>query len=105
MEWCFVRLNDGWNRLVRHRQDARFDAKRNPDGIGRFGERLPFSEQGRPVDVRRQIAVAQVEPCLAAEDAQPLQRMKCLAAKSPAFRGVDDPREGVGDDVQIGGDF
>ena len=57
------------------------------------------------MDVRSKVAVSEIEPIGAAKVGQALERVKCFSAKTPAFGGIDDSREGVGDDVEVGRDF
>jgi hypothetical protein len=52
-----------------------------------------------------QVAIAEVELVDPAEDGEPFQGVKRLAAKSPAFCGIDDAGQRVRHDVKIGGNF
>jgi hypothetical protein len=53
----------------------------------------------------RQVAIAQQEPCIRAEPPEHLQRVISIAANTPALRLLDDARERVGDDVEVGRDI
>ncbi len=55
--------------------------------------------------MRGEVAVAEMEPVGAAVLGQALERIKCFLAKAPAFGQIHNSREGVRDDVQVGGDF
>ena len=57
------------------------------------------------MDVRGQIAVAEIEPVGAAEDGQALQHMKCFVREIPSLLRIDDSSQRVGDDVEVGRDF
>src|ERR1700722_4440931 len=51
--------------------------------------------------VRREIAIAKIEPVDAAKNSEPLQQMKCLASKAPTFFRIDKIRKRVRDDVEV----
>ncbi len=57
------------------------------------------------MNMRGEVAIAEIEPSFAAVYGEALEEMKSFAAHAPAFRGIDDSGERVGDDVQIGGNF
>ncbi len=57
------------------------------------------------MDMRCQIAVAEIEPVRTAERGEPFQSVKGFATESPALRGVDDASKRIGDDVEVGRDF
>src|SRR6266851_7583192 len=57
------------------------------------------------MDMRCQIAVAEIEPVRTAERGEPFQSVKGFATESPALRGVDDAGKRIGDDVEVGRDF
>ena len=57
------------------------------------------------MNVRGQVAIAEIEPVDAAEHREPLQRVKGLAAEAPAFRRIDDAGERVSHDVEVGRNF
>src|SRR5216684_49757 len=57
------------------------------------------------MDMRCQIAVAEIEPVRTAERGEPFQSVERFATESPALRGVDDASKRIGDDVEVGRDF
>ena len=57
------------------------------------------------MNVRGQVAVAQIEPVCTAISGQPLQRMEGLVTNSPALCWIHNPRKRVRHDIQIGRDF
>src|SRR5260370_22034829 len=57
------------------------------------------------LDMRCQIAVAEIEPVRTAERGEAFQSVKGFATESPALRGVDDASKRISDDVEVGRDF
>ena len=52
----------------------------------------------------REVGVAEAEPGLVAEGAQPLDQREAIALQAEAALGIDAARERVGHDVEIGRD-
>ena len=105
MQRAFVGFNDRRHGLVAHRKDARLHAEGHADGFGCVRERSAFGQHRGAVDVRGEVAIAKIEPVDPAEDGEPLERVKRLPAKAPAFRGVDDAGQRIGDDVEVRRNF
>jgi hypothetical protein len=57
------------------------------------------------MNVGCEITVAEVKPGFAAEDAESLQEMKSFAAHAPSRGGIHNAGEGVGNDIEVGGNF
>src|SRR5579864_8884655 len=53
------------------------------------------------MNVRGQVAIAEIEPVGSPEHDQSLQRMKGFAAVPPALRGIDEAGQRVRDNVQV----
>ena len=53
------------------------------------------------MDVRGEVAVAEIEPAGAPKGGEALERVKRFAAIAPAFCRIDDSRERVSDDVEV----
>jgi len=64
----------------------------------------PPAQQRGAEDVGGQVAVAEAEPGLAAQQAQGLQAVEGVAPVAPAAGLVDQAGQGVGDDVQVRAD-
>ena len=98
-------FDDGGNGLIGHRQDTGFDAESVTDRIGSLGESFALGEQIGAVNVGGEIAIAEIEPGFTAVDAESFEEMKGFAAYAPAGRGIHDPGERVGDDIEVGRNF
>jgi len=105
MHVAVARLDDSGNGVVGHGQDARFHAEGVTDGIGDLRESFAMGKHFGAVNVGGEIAVAEIEPSLAAIGAEPLEEMKRFAAHSPAFGGINHPGKRVGDDIEVGRNF
>ena len=92
------------NGLVAHGENFRLDAERETDGLRGLGEGRAFAEHGRTMNVRRQVAIAQVEPRRAAVYGQLIVRAERLVAKAPARLGIHHPGQRIGHDIEIGRD-
>ncbi len=57
------------------------------------------------MDVRGEIAVAEIEPIAAPVASEAFQGVKRVAAESPAFHRVNHSRQCVGDDVEVRGNL
>src|SRR6185437_14180892 len=57
------------------------------------------------MNVGGEITVAEVKPGFAAENGESLQEMKSFAAHAPSCGGIHDAGEGVGNDIEVGGNF
>src|SRR5438094_870612 len=66
-------------------------------------ERSTIAERARPVEMRGEVAVAQVEPRLGAEVAHRLEAAERLAREAPAAGRVEPTRERVHHGVEVGG--
>src|SRR5215467_7957454 len=102
MQGAFICVDDGWHLLIRHRQNARFHIKGGPDGLRGIGKGLALGEHRGAMDVRSKISIAEIKPIDSAEDGEALERVKCLASKTPPLCRIDNPSERVGNDVEIG---
>src|SRR5260370_2519360 len=91
MEGAFTGVDDRRNGLVGHGQDARLHAKRGANGFRSFRERLSFGKHGGPMNVRSEVAVAEIEPVGPAIFAEALEGMKRFAANTPPFRRIHNP--------------
>src|SRR2546428_800281 len=89
--------------LVAHRENARRHAQATAQ-LGRHRrERSTLAERARPVEMRGEVAVAQVEPRLGAEVAHRLEAAERLAREAPAAGRVEPTRERVHHGVEVGG--
>ena len=107
---------DGHHRaqpIVGHRQQRDAETPCPSDLGGHLGERGALAEAGRAVQVRRQVAVAEVEPRRRRDGpwrpdlGVPIEgrhRVPCLAGEPPAALGIDRLGERVRDRVEVGGD-
>jgi len=98
-------FDDSGNGLIGHGENARFDAESVTNGVGRLGESFSLGKHRGAVNMRGEIAIAEIEPSFATVYGEAFEEMKSLAAHAPAFRGIDDSGERVGDDVQVGRNF
>ena len=69
--------------------------------IGHFAERAPGPQLSGAENVRRQVAVAQVEPARFAIARHPFETLKRVACKAPAGRLVDHARQRVDHRVRV----
>src|SRR2546426_2040579 len=89
--------------LVAHRENASRHAQATAQ-LGRHRrERSTLAERARPVEMRGEVAVAQVEPRLGAEVAHRLEAAERLAREAPAAGRVEPTRERVHHGVEVGG--
>ena len=96
--------------IVRHREHRELEAPRARD-LGRHRRQVgPLGEPGGPIEVRRQIAVAEVEPgrrgsrTVRAHGGVPFERLHRppgLPLESPAALRIDRCRQRVRDRVEI----
>ena len=70
--------------IIRHRQDRRLNAERARDDLRGFGQRLALPQQRGAIHMRRQIAVANVEPRLSTQSPQRAERFEGIAGHTPA---------------------
>jgi len=98
-------LDDGGEGLIGHRKNAGFHAESMTDGIGGLRESFPLSEHDSAMNVRGEIAIAEMEPRFMAVAAESLEKMKCFAAHAPTGGRIHHAGERVRDDVEVGGDF
>src|SRR5438034_443865 len=90
--------------LVAHGEDARRHAQTTAQLGHHRRERQALAERARPVEMRGEVAVAQVEPRLGAEVAHRLEAAERLSRQAPAARRVQPARERVHHGVEVGGD-
>src|SRR5439155_1177519 len=83
--------------LIRHRDQARRHAEAPGDGPGRFAQASPLPEEARPVEMGRQVSIAEVEPGGLPEAHHVLERAEALVAHPPALGLIDQSREHVAD--------
>ena len=90
--------------VVAHRQKPRRDPEAPAEIIGDLRQALAGGEPPRALDMGREIAVAEVEPGLAAEASQRLHKGPGLVAPAPAELRIVEAGEGVEQGVDIGRD-
>ena len=93
----------GAHRRVGHRQDPGADAERRRQLGQRLGQSRALREELGATHADRQIAIAEVEPHLDAELAQPVHDRERVAAQAPAAL-VDAVGEPERDEVGVGRD-
>ena len=102
-ELAVRRAHDGGDACVGGGQDGRVHA----EGARQFGHDgvhgAALAQQARAVHGGGEVAVAEVEPAVVAEAAQGVRHGEGVAREPPAGFGVDHAREGVDDDVDVGG--
>ena len=74
--------------IVRHRQDRRLDAERARDRLRCFGQRLALPQQRRAIHMRRQIAIANVEPRLQRPGAAARRALRTYRRPRPSLSAV-----------------
>src|SRR5439155_19351875 len=62
-----------------------------------------LAERARPVEMRREIAIAQVEPRLGTQVAHRLEAAERLAREAPAAPRIEPARERIHHGVEVGG--
>ena len=85
-----------------HRQHAGPDAEPRRDRLVRVGQAATRRQRPRSLEPDREIAVAEVEPHVDAELAQPVHHLECVPREAPAAL-VDQVREPERDQVRVGG--
>src|SRR6202022_1082243 len=83
----------------------RFNAERKANRFRSIAQGFTLGEQCRAMDVRGEIAVAEIEPVAAAKHSEALKGVKGFSAVSPALGGFNNARERVGNNVEVGRDF
>ncbi len=97
-------LDPGAQPVVGRGQDVRLDPQRSGQPSGDARERLSRSQRLRADEVEPEVEVAELEPVLAAELADGLERAPGLVRAPPAALLVVQPGERVEDRVEIGRD-
>ena len=82
-----------------------FTPRASADGFRSLRESFAVGKQIRAMNMRGEIAIAEIEPDFAAVDAEALQKMKRFAAHAPARGGIDETSERVGNDVEVRRNF
>ena len=90
--------------VLGHRQQLDLEVEGARDLGRHLAERRALAESGAALHVRGQVAVAEREPGVVAEASQRLQQVEALAREAPAGLAVDQARQCVGDDVEVGTD-
>jgi hypothetical protein len=90
------------HRVVRHREEARGNPEATTEIVGDRREALARFQATGALDVGREVAVAEAEPCFAAQGIERRHEIPSLAAPSPAEIGIVLPRQGIEQRIEIG---
>jgi hypothetical protein len=90
------------HRLIRHRQHGGLHAEPVRDRAGHLGQHPSLAEEARSVQMRGQIAIAEIEPRRFAKARHPTKGVKRLVGQPPAACEVDHAGERVADRVEVG---
>lgn len=91
----------GFHVRVAHREDARRQPETRPQVIGDLGEPGAPGKLEGAQEVKREVAVTQLEPCRSAERLHDAHHGPRLVAAPPSLRRVIDARERVEHGVNI----
>src|SRR5438874_6268768 len=80
----------GAHAVVAHRHHSGTDAEASANIGGHLGQGLPEAQATGPLDMQRQIAIAEPKPVLAAERADAVHERPGLITSAPAGRGIVD---------------
>jgi hypothetical protein len=100
-----ARFDDGGNGLIGHWKDAGFDAERVANVVGGLRESFAVREHVRAMNMRGEVAIAEIEPSFVAIHSEALEEIESFAAEAPSRCGIHNASESVRDDVEIGRDF
>ena len=90
------------NAIVRHGNDPGEDSQGRGDLRGYLGERRALAQTLSAIEMRREIAIAELEPYLGAKTAESLKTMELVAADTPAALGVSQACQSIRNGIQIG---
>ena len=97
-------MQDGTDGLVAHGDHRGLHTEAGAQLPGSPGQGPSLGQKLGAADVGCQVAVAEVEPGLHAETAEHLQSAEGVTGQTPTSFRVDQPGEGVGHGVEVGGD-
>src|SRR5207302_10589245 len=90
------------NAIIGHGRDPGEDSQRRRDLRGYVGKLRPLTQTLCAIEMRREIAIAELEPCLRTETAESLETMELVAADAPAALGVSQAGQSIRNRIQIG---
>src|SRR5262249_54449865 len=96
-----VAAHAGTHAVVAHWEQAGTDAEAPADVGGHFGQCLPQAQATSTLDMQREIAIAEPKPVLPAERANAVHERPRLVAPAPAGDGIVEPRENIGQRVDV----
>jgi len=87
--------------VVRHRNDARPDAQAAAQVGGHRGQGFAVAESTRPLHVKREVTVAELEPCLPTQRLHRLHEGPGFVVPTPAEIAIGETGEGIGDGIDV----